>query len=215
MTEVSIDHRKFEELLPWYLTDRLDADERDTFEAHLKGCLPCNAALREERRLRGLMQGQEVLPVGPEHGVRGLLRRIDGHEQASLSARLVRPRTLGYGLAACLGGVVVWLILAIPGASPPGDAAFSTLATVSEDSADRFDIVFTQPPTASGLASFVDETGARLVTGPSEIGRYTFTLDGDAAANMDAFLEQLRRDPRVAFAGRSFVPAEGVSGEGP
>ena len=44
-------HREAEELLPWYATGQLDADDRALVEAHLSSCAHCQRQLQAERRM--------------------------------------------------------------------------------------------------------------------------------------------------------------------
>src|SRR3954447_15160829 len=44
-------HDETEELLPWYVTGRLDAADRERVEKHLTDCSRCQSDLRRERHL--------------------------------------------------------------------------------------------------------------------------------------------------------------------
>ena len=140
---------------------------------------------------------------------------------------------VGYGVAAGLGGSIVWLWFALApvGGMGEGEGEFGTLSAtpatpvgataasttpVTQRSAaappgtapsatPRIDIVFATTPGAAELEAFGREIGATLAAGPSEIGRYSFALDASAAGGIDALLETLRRDPRIRFAGRSYA----------
>lgn len=222
MTDSHGTHREILDLLPWYVNGTLPEQHRARLEAHLRECLPCHAALREERKLHGLLRDQDDLPLGPSHGLNALLDRIDrGQRTARPAAGL--PPWIGYGLAAGIGGVVVWLWLAVLplGGTIGGavDAEFETLsatpaaaqppAATAEPAAPQIDVVFAAAPGAAGLEAFGREIGAKLVGGPSEIGRYTFALDATAADAVETLLETLRRDARIRFAGRSYADTGG------
>ena len=43
--------RETQELLPWFVTGQLDADEHARAEAHLAGCPACQAELKFDRQL--------------------------------------------------------------------------------------------------------------------------------------------------------------------
>jgi hypothetical protein len=53
---MTVDHREVLELLPWYVNGTLAGGERSKVERHLSECLPCNAVLKEERRLLTLVR---------------------------------------------------------------------------------------------------------------------------------------------------------------
>jgi anti-sigma factor RsiW len=44
-------HDQAEELLPWYVTGQLDADDRALVEQHLSSCPHCRRQLAVERRM--------------------------------------------------------------------------------------------------------------------------------------------------------------------
>jgi hypothetical protein len=210
MTEPPVSHSEVLDLLPWYLNGTLAEPHRVRLEAHLRDCLPCNAALREERKLRGLLLDQDVVPLGPSHGLNALLDRIDQRPRPGRSATPLIP-WIGYGLAACAGGGIVWFWLAVAPVDGAGSGEFSTLSTTTASATDvpAIDVVFAAPPVEAELEAFGREIGARFVAGPSEVGRYTFALDGTSVATIETLLEKLKRDPRVRFAGRSYAAASG------
>jgi len=217
MTDFGGTHREVVDLLPWYVNGTLPEQHRARVEAHLRDCLPCNAALREERKLSGLLRDQDDLPLGPGHGLNALLARIDRGRHSARPAARIAP-WIGYGLAAGIGGGVVWLWLALAPIGGTGEGEFGTLTATpaaarvepaaGQSAKFRIDILFAAPPKADDLDAFGREMGATLVAGPSDIGRYTFAFDANAAG-VDALLETLRRDARIRFAGRSYVDSSG------
>jgi hypothetical protein len=211
---VNDEHRKFLDLIPWYVNGTLSDAERVPLERHLGSCLPCHSALKEEERVRRLLRAQPDLPLGSAHAMAGLLERIE-RRGPRRGARLGRRALfLGYGAAAVLGGALVWLAF-IPTPGPTGGPeAFTTLSASGASKGDRIDVVFAEPIGEAGLEGFVAELGGALVGGPSEIGRYTIALPESRAADLDVLLAELRDDPRIRFAGRSFV-GETEVGEDP
>ena len=219
MTDPAGTHREVLDLLPWYVNGTLPEPHRARVEAHLRECLPCHAALREERKLSGLLLDQDVVPLGPSHGLNALLDRIDRRRRSARPAARIAP-WIGYGLAAGIGGGIVWTWLAIVpvggtvdgefatlSATPGSPAAQSTTAAAATPATatPRIDVVFAADPNAAQLEAFGEEIGATLVAGPSEIGRYTFALNAAAPAGIEPLLETLRRDPRIRFAGRNYA----------
>ena len=213
MTDSPGAHREILDLLPWFVNGTLPEHHRARVEAHLRDCLPCNAALRDERRLSGRLLDQDDVPLGPAHGLNELLDRIDRRQQRARTVAGLPP-WIGYGLAAGFGGGIVWLWLAVAPVGGMGGGEFETLsatpatappsASAPEIPQPQIDIVFAATPTAAELKAFGQEIGAALVGGPSGIGRYAFAIDGPAAG-VDTLLESLRRDPRIRFAGRSYA----------
>ncbi len=51
-----LSHESAHDLLPWYVTGTLAAEERRRVEDHVKSCLMCHHELLKERELHTLMQ---------------------------------------------------------------------------------------------------------------------------------------------------------------
>jgi hypothetical protein len=208
---MTVEHREVLELLPWYINGTLVGSERARIERHVSECLPCNAALKEERRLQSLVQGQASIPIGPEHGIKDLLLRVDcGNERRGFSLSLP---TIGYGLAAALGGAVVWAYFALNSDPISSTGEFSTLSSVSESEAARVDIVFFEEPSSDELNALIDEIGGVLIGGPSELGRYTISLAIRSESTLSEILATLQANPKIRFAGRSYAGNASETGE--
>ena len=222
MTDTPGTHREMLDLLPWYVNGTLPEHHRARLEAHFRECLPCHAALREERKLHGLVRDQDDLPLGPQHGLSALLDRIDRGQRRPRPGAMLPP-WVGYGLAAGVGGGIVWLSLAVLPVGGTGEGEYATLSATpaaapvqsvtaqpatAQSATAQIDVVFAATPNAAELEAFGREIGAALAGGPSEIGRYTFALDR-TAADIQPLLESLRRDPRIRFAGRSYADTGG------
>src|SRR5207302_9534524 len=66
-------HREVQTLLPWYVTDQLDAADLARVEAHLADCAECQAELSLERHLDA---GVASLPLGVEQDWAEFRRRL-------------------------------------------------------------------------------------------------------------------------------------------
>jgi hypothetical protein len=205
-------HDKTVELMPWFVNGTLPDEEHREIEAHLRDCLVCRAAAREEQQLRTLVRRQDDLPLGPGYGVADLLGRIDGR-QRSTSRSGMRPRlawAFGIAAAAIAGALLVPLLN--PDTDGTGTGEFTTLTSGSISTADRIDIVFTDAMDTAAVLRFVDEIGGRIVNGPTDLGRYTIELSSTSDAERNSLIETLGNDARVRFAGRNFIesapPAE-------
>lgn len=207
------EHREFLELLPWYVNGTLADGERADLECHLHECLPCNAALKEERRLSDKIQNQDSVPIGPEHGINELLQEIDRSEgRRGFSVGLP---ALGYGLAAAFGGAIVWAFVAFSSGPNSADGEFSTLSAGTPSATSRIDIVFFDEPSPIELERFIADFGGVLVSGPSDLGRYTVALESRSESSLNEILATLRTDPQIQFAGRSFIAESAEAREDP
>ena len=106
----------------------------------------------------------DVLPLGPGHGLNALLDRIDGRPRRARPVARIVP-WIGYGLAAGLGGGIVWFWLALApiGGGDRGEGAFETLSTpatteatpsVAAPAAAQIDVVFAAAVSGTELEAF-------------------------------------------------------------
>lgn len=200
---MSSQHSRILELLPWYVNGTLSEAEHEEIKDHLRHCLSCNAALREEQALKKLIGGQHPGSVEAQHGLTSLLQRIDQPRRPAGTMSLT-SRAWRYGLAAAAGGLIVWGFIAVSD-GPAGveqEAGFSTLSSATRGSPNHIDLIFQVEPDAAFVSAFVDEIDAAIVSGPSDIGRYTLEIQSER--DVDDLIASLRRDPRVQFASRSY-----------
>jgi anti-sigma factor RsiW len=197
-------HKEIVELIPWYVNGTLPPDERTDVEKHLNECLPCRAALREAQRIRSLVDGHDDVPIGMEHGFSDLLRRIDGRRSRRWAFRS-GPR-LAYGAAAACAAIAGWLLLNGLRAPEATDRApFTTLTDGANFPDMRIDIVFSDATTEADIRGIIDSVGGRLVSGPSELGRYTVAVEAESPDELSGLIERLSADPRVRFAGQNYI----------
>jgi anti-sigma-K factor RskA len=208
------EHRDAQLLLPWYVTGRLDAQDRAKIEAHLVGCADCQSDLAFERRLEAAVAD---LPVEAESGweqLRGRLpnvrRRPPARETAAafgagwgrlfgdLSGWRLGGGTLGWAVAAqfvmllLLGSVLVMRLPGQParyqalGAAPAPAAAIGNLV-----------IIFRPDTPERDLRAILTSNSLRLVDGPTAADAYVLRV---APARRAAVLATLRARREVVLA---------------
>jgi hypothetical protein len=212
-------HKNVVELMPWYVNGTLTGHDRAVIESHVRECLPCRAALREEQRLPGMIRAQDDVPLSAGHGMSDLLRKIDG-DDARATPLWQRPR-FGLGIAGI--AVAAALVLAGPmirNADAPragaadGDAPFTTLTDDTGVAANRIDIVFADAVAGPEILEIIESLGARLIGGPTELGRYTVAVGAESESELAGVIDRLARDPRIRFVGRNYSassPADPVT----
>lgn len=200
-------HERIVELIPWYVNGTLSDDERSGVERHLNECLPCRAALREERQIHNLVRAQDDVPLGANQGVADLLHKIDrGGKRAALLP--LRPR-LGLGLSAaaltCVA-IAAWILLTPPSREASvGSAPFTTLTDDGNATTNRIDIVFAETTDEAEIREIIASLGATLVSGPSDVGRYTVSVPAESAEDLSKIIDRLSADPRIRFAGQNYI----------
>jgi anti-sigma factor RsiW len=198
-------HQRTTELLPWYLSGTLPADERAAVEDHLGSCIGCRAALRDEQLLQQRLVAHGESPASAKHGITSLLTRIDG--SAAPARPALRRQRFAYGLL--LAVLVISAGWLVPGLYPPGGngapAQFATLSDAVAVPGNRIDILFADGVAAGRIEALIEGFGGRRLDGPSELGRYTVVVPNLAPSELDELLAELAVNPEIAFAGRNFI----------
>jgi hypothetical protein len=197
-------------MLPWLVNGTLATSELETVQSHVRTCVTCRIALREQQRLRAAIQEQPTVPLSEERGFEQLTRQLEGRAGPNLlswrllgtpSARLAAAAML---LAAVVG--VAWLV----GVGGDRGAEFRTLGKESAIDDQRIDLVFATWVSESDMRELLSDIDATIVGGPSDLGRYTVRIGGNALTDQEvsALLERLSHDRRIRFAGRAMIDEE-------
>lgn len=199
-------HDEAEELLPWYVTGRLDAADRERVEKHLTDCVRCQADLRVERRL-----ADEYRSFSPqvEASWLSLRERIEPTPLRPRTAAnsnwwhsLSRPAVAGL-LAAQLAVVVVTAGVASYLAQP--EAAYRALGSAPVAASANAVVIFTPQTREEQLRRLLNASDAELVGGPTDADAYVLHVPPESRA---AALARLRARPEV-------VMAEPIDGQTP
>jgi len=197
-------HAKVTELLPWYVNGTLAAHDRDEIDGHLGECLVCRAALQEQRRMQSLIQSQDDIPLSAEHSIGDLLERIDAKSGHGRTAMPGSRLALAAGLA-CVA--IVGSLLLLMRDTPPAssDAEFSTLTDAPSGDLNRVDIVFSEGVESGEILVIVEEFNGQIVSGPSDLGRYTVAISDNSGMSIQDVIDLLADDPRVRLIGQNFI----------
>ena len=199
-------HDEAEELLPWYVTGRLDQADRERVERHLTDCASCQAQLRIERRL-----AEEYRAYSPqtETNWARLRERVAPAPKAPRAAAnsnwwhsLSRPAVAGL-VAAQLAVVAVTATLVTSLNTPT--AAYRALGSTPVAESANAVVVFQPQTHEQDLRRLLNGSGAELVGGPTDADAYVLHI---APAARTAALRDLRARPEV-------VMAEPIDGQTP
>jgi hypothetical protein len=196
-------HHKVLELLPWYVTGKLEDEDRVLVETHLRDCAECQAELRLERRLAGAVA---ELPFDADQGWTGMRARILAQaEPRRPFRRLVRalatPERTGWALAAQFVLAVVIVGLALQTVPSP---RYHALGAARRTAAGDAIVIFRPDANADALARAVRASGARIVDGPTAADAYVLDVP---LSQRTAALARLRADAAVTLA-EPIDPAE-------
>lgn len=209
-------HERIQALLPWFVTDRLDAAERTEVEAHLNGCPDCRAEERLERRLSAEVA---AMPMDVEQSWARLRARLErpsasrgrgsGGGWAAAWRGLGRslrggPPWVGWAMAAQAAVMILLLGMVWPRpASTPGaagapvDARYHALGATPSPRVGNVVVMFRPGMPERDLRAVLLEDQARLVDGPTAAGAYVISVPG---ARREAVLTALRRRAGVVMA---------------
>jgi anti-sigma factor RsiW len=200
-------HQQVQSLLPWYVGERLDAEERARVESHLADCPRCRAELALERALQSAYAADIDAPGDVDQGFAALRERIAGgaasRQSHGLLARLrarwrespswTRWALLAQGvLVATLGGLLV-----VP---PSPEQRYRALGgpagpPVVAD-AGRLIVRFRPEATEQEMRRVLRDSKARLIYGPTTTDAYVLAVP---AGLETAAVHQLRREKAVTL----------------
>ena len=203
-------HERAFELIPWLANGSLAPPEREAVALHVRTCIVCRRALREQQRLQAAVRAQPTVHFSADSGLEQLDRVLDELPLPSRS----RPQRLvafkPYALAAAAGlGVMALLLWLTPLPTLPS-APYRTLATEPAAAAPLLDVVFAQDATAADIEALLEQIGGEIVAGPGAVGRYRVRLGARAAtdAELTRVIETLTADSRVRLAARARTSPE-------
>jgi hypothetical protein len=215
-------HERIQALLPWFVTDRLDAAERAEVEAHLSGCVDCRAEERLERRLSAEVA---AMPMDVEQSWarlrarldrpspyqgrgaggrlaaawRGFGRRLRGGPPRTARPAQGRPPWMAWAMAGQAALMVALFAMVWPhaGSTPGAGARYHTLGAASSARVGNVVVMFRpDTPERDLRAAFVADQ-ARLVDGPTAAGAYVLNVP---QARRASALAALRRRAGVVMA---------------
>jgi Putative zinc-finger len=201
-------HEAAQALLPWHANRSLAADEERWVAAHVAACPRCQADLAIEQRL---CEAHAMLPTAGEahRGFEALRRRIESPSRwAQGKARLHRLLQGWQASSPWLRGAVLvqGLLLALTTtgwawlASQPEQAApYQALGNAAPAPSASANLLLRFRPDASerDMRAALQDSGARIVDGPTVTGAYLLTVAPTQAA---AALQRLRAAPAVEMA---------------
>lgn len=200
------EHHDLQELLPWYVTARLDASEQARVDAHVSGCAECQAEVAFQRRLEAEVAR---LPIDVEEGWASMRRRLEAEpeEPARPAARRPAPRAawLGWGIAAGLAvvsGVSLTPRLAAPYLASGAQPGYHALSAAPAPAGSlpvpgNVIVIFRPDATEAVMRETLRASHARLVDGPTTADAYVLSVEPKAR---EAALATLRGRREVVLA---------------
>ncbi|NUR11229.1 MAG: hypothetical protein HOQ20_05190 [Bradyrhizobium sp.] len=188
-------HDEAEDLLPWYATGQLDADDRLLVEQHLSSCEECRAQLIVERRLVREFRGIEPQLDAGWARLRGRIEPPPRRRRAFAAPawKLVRQPAVAALAAAQFAflvfgaGILLWL------SRPTYQALGSSPAPPAADVI----VMFRADATIDDVKSTLRAANASIVEGPTDADAYLLHVP---ERQRERTLARLRADDDVQMA---------------
>jgi anti-sigma factor RsiW len=203
-------HHDAEELLPWYVTGQLEADERAMVDDHLSSCAHCRRQLAFERQMV-----EELAGLTPEvdTGWERLRRRLEAPQPIAPMVPS-RPRQSLWDKVA-LGLAETWQMLTRPAVAALATAqvafvaiagtilfslsqpAYQALGSAPAPKSANVIAMFRADTTQSQMRDLLRANGASVVGGPTSTDAFLLRVPG---GTRQSALTRLRSDKHVLMA---------------
>ncbi len=213
-------HQQCWELLPWYANGSLNGAEQTALETHLSTCLVCRKELEYLQKLGQALHATDEADIALQEGLSATLARVAAEQRirkgrrswaSTLRSWLRRFASAFLDSPPAIKGTIALqfvLLLALSGllllpVSPKTQPAYVTLSTPGLQSSSeraRLSVTFDEGTAEKAVRHVLIKLGARIVDGPTSLGRYTVELPipPTAAGRNSSVLAMLRREPHVS-----------------
>jgi anti-sigma factor RsiW len=191
-------HEEVQQLLPWFVTGTLSAEDRELAEAHLAECAECRAELEEEQKLANSIA---TLPVTVDSSWEAMEKRLNA--EPSFKPRQAtglwrRQVPLGWAVLsplAAAAAVAVLFIDVIP--RQPTNDQYRALGARSASQSANVVVLFAPDTEEQTMRSLLESADARLVDGPTETGAYLLRVE---SGKREQALKELRDNGAITLA---------------
>ena len=211
-------HQAIQELLPWFVMDKLEGAELDMVREHLAGCAQCRADADWQRRLQTAEPGAMTAPDVESAWMRmqarlddvpvaqpGPKRTVQSAKPGNMVVECIRRLLSGSGtwmpwaLAAqfiVIAGLAVMVAHLDGESSAYRAASFHALGT-PKNATGNIMIMFRPEASAQELQRILLVSGVRVVDGPTSTGAWLVNVDD---ARLSSTVKTLRAERAVALA---------------
>jgi anti-sigma factor RsiW len=214
-------HQAISELIPWYVNDTLDIGERERVAQHIAKCPACAEEITRCRTIAAVVRSADMSGLEPsKERVARMMARIEATDGSQSESRrgFVRewirkirlifeetPSPFRWMVAAQAAVIVLLAGVVVLQFSGSPERLYRTLsdATISPSGGSHIQVVFAEDTTEREMRALLENIGATIVSGPSQIGVYTLRVaagDADPAGQIRETLAVLRAHPKVHLA---------------
>lgn len=179
-----LSHQAAQELLPWFVTNTLDAEEMALVREHLRTCTQCRGDTDMQRTLRAMQPLPSALPNAERAfaRLRPLLETAPRQSAQKPAQHLPSGflRRLGTGasmmrLALAAQAVIIAMLAILLMRPDPAPVLYRALGTPA-GAAGNVVVMFKPDTTERELRRILQESGARLVDGPTAADAYVLHI---------------------------------------
>jgi anti-sigma factor RsiW len=173
----SEEHRRTQELLPWFVNETLDGDEAAGVAAHLEQCARCQADAAAQAALRAIAVDDEHAE-SVDRNWAALRSRLDSRREQPRRSFGARP-WWRQGLQLAVGiqaAVILVLTVVLVGVSLPGAEPYRALGANTSAADANALIVFRADASEKDIRDALRGAGARIVGGPTTSDAYLLRL---------------------------------------
>src|SRR5580704_14333694 len=205
------EHQEIAALLPWYVNGSIGELDRQKVDSHLQTCAVCRDDLLMERRVyQGMAAevGVEYMPATSLKRLQARLDELDVGSAASSVSLVSQPARRSLPWQGLMAASIAAMALALGLLATDrwmeyrSRASSSDYYTVTAPASRAPDVViravFSPAITLAELQVILDESGLRIVSGPTQAGVYS--LAEKSTLRVDSSLALLRRHATVRFA---------------
>ena len=209
-------HDDVDQLLPWYVSDSLNADERARVDAHLAECAPCRAALADEAALRNAYRALPDIAapsdmasawtamqarLAPHPSPAQPKRAVSAWRRGTTRRSFLSPTARRVATFAAAQAAVILLVVAV--ASPmlqslsPLSDRYRGLSAAASPATGNVVAMFRPETSESTMRATLRRVGATIVDGPTAADAYVLRV---APGKRTATVKALRAQPSVLLA---------------
>jgi anti-sigma factor RsiW len=217
--ENTAEHQEVTALIPWYVNDTLDEQERARVNAHVGECASCRDDLAVNQRIFDGIAAQPALDYMPMASLKRLQARLDAAQGQGLPPQIIpvepeRNESPWRGwIAASIAvmTVAIGLLAAdrwVQYQARANQASYHTVTnSVPRPAGEVIRAVFSPAITLDQLQAILDEAQLKIVSGPTEAGVYS--LASNSSLTVRSSLALLRQHATVRFAEATTEPESG------
>lgn len=206
-------HQQIQLLLPWYMNQSLQPEERQQVESHIRQCLLCRRELVSLRKLAEAVTELSDLEVAAETSFASLRSKLPARaSDKSLSnssaktpklaglSKLSRQSAVQFAMAATLLLAIIPLTMHTVQTNTADNYYTLSAAKPELATGKQLRVVFAKSLSSTEVAAILATIYAQRVDEPNSIGAFTIKLDSVDSPKLEDAIALLRSRPDVLLA---------------